>query len=332
MLKKALLYLSLFVLYTQCTSTSDKNNKTQDNTSTNTQLNKASSNSIMHLLAAIDTQSQTPFTQLVNAYHEKKKGYSAAQNDSLFFVSRAWAAKELYARIAVLENDSNLQYRLDSALTWLSNKEEGFIDVVVAHFDSTLYISYVQQIKDTVIKNFLLNKWNEKMIIDYSEGYWYLKYYPSMMKDVFYPLCSPDINDFLILSSKYDQQKYADDGGLVIEPIQLVDRVVDWEIFYNKYPSTQLKAELQMMLTYYTRTVFAGMDNTPAFDYDTGRLGSEYYEAWLYIIEKYPDSHLNKILNTFNTQLKENSYTLHEGSTYYTDLDTEIAKIYGSER
>lgn len=331
MYKKIFLYILLVFLLTQCKNKTE-GDKQADTSTVKTEAQVVSNGTVMKILAAIDTQSQTPFAEFVKIYNSKKKELSPLQNDSLFFASRALAAKELYTNINHLEKDTSLQYKLDKALTWLSNKEDGFIDVIVANFDSTKYLHYIDEIGDDTIKSLLQNKWKEKMIIDYSEGFWFLKYYPSMMKDVFYPGCSPDINEFLILSSKYDQQKYADDGGLVIEPIQLVDRVVDWEIFYDKYPSTQLKEELQMMLTYYTRTVFAGMDNTPAFDYDTGRLNSEYYEAWLYIKEKHPNSHLHKILDTFNTTLKQNSYTLQEGSTYYTDLDTEIAKIYGAER
>ena len=151
-----------------------------------------------------------------------------------------------------------------------------------------------------------------------------------MMSDLFQNKCTPAINEFLQLSSKYDQQKYADDGGLIIEPKQLVERVFDWENHLKKFPNSILKEELNMMVTYYTRTVFAGMDNTPAFDYNSFRLNSDYFEAWLLIKDKYPESNMAKILNTFDATLKSESYTLSENATYFSDLDATISKFYSN--
>ena len=90
-----------------------------------------------------------------------------------------------------------------------------------------------------------------------------------------------------------------------------------WEKFLAKYPQSVVAGEAREKQTIYQRVLLLGMDNSPVFDYETGRLTHAYREAWQRLSEKYPDTDTGRLVNGYLQLLAANGYRDNARSQAY---------------
>ncbi|MEM6299275.1 MAG: hypothetical protein AAF740_11370, partial [Bacteroidota bacterium] len=61
---------------------------------------------------------------------------------------------------------------------------------------------------------------------------------------------------------------------------------------------------------WYRIALLRGTDNTPAFDYESGQLTHEFEQAFDYLIGKYPQTELGKLLALYKKNLQENDWRM----------------------
>ncbi len=113
---------------------------------------------------------------------------------------------------------------------------------------------------------------------------------------------------YYVQMSKEQKEGFALDAGLSVPPDVLADRIVWCEDYLKKYPDALMKNEVREKMAFLTETIKYGLDNTPAFDYMTGKLTREFNDAYLRIFAKYPDSPAINGIKTFYGKVKDNNF------------------------
>jgi hypothetical protein len=119
------------------------------------------------------------------------------------------------------------------------------------------------------------------------EGEWYYKQNRSFVSKQFYSLVSPAMKEFLEQMLKESKAPYASEGGLNIQPKELVERFVWWNRFCIAQPDFSLKAYSENNATVYADILISGIENTPQFAGQKGVLNKYYREAYDYMLKQY---------------------------------------------
>lgn len=140
---------------------------------------------------------------------------------------------------------------------------------------STEGISYIQQDRDFIAKNF-------------------------------YTYVSPTMREYLEQLNKENKEGFQEDAGLTIEMKQYVNRLVWWDQFIHKnlgfISIDKAKENRKYFLTFFLQ----GMDNSPVISYETNTIDDYYKTAYTYLQNNFPNSETNKIVNPYFKALLQN--------------------------
>ncbi len=166
--------------------------------------------------------------------------------------------------------------------------------------------------------------------IGMTEGSTYYLQNRDFLKDYFYDKVSEPMKEYLIQKNKEAKEVFASDGGLIISPTRLAERVIWAENFIKENPdfSLTLMEELKWSKKSYLTVLFEGMDNTPLFDYQTKQLSQPYEEAYQTVTSSYSDTETAAMIKPYYEAIKnKNKAKQKELITKYQSED----KIYKNE-
>lgn len=135
-------------------------------------------------------------------------------------------------------------------------------------------------------------------------------FYPSITYafQFFGKYLSQPMREYYIQISEEEQRAMASDGGLMISPMELADRIGFRAVFLKRYPDHALSAadglarlEYQAMLPY----LMMGLDNTPAFDFETQKLNDDFAKAIEYASQTYVEYEYGKIMKRYDQLLAQ---------------------------
>ena len=118
---------------------------------------------------------------------------------------------------------------------------------------------------------------------DSEEGYYFLTIDFSTIYKWFYQDASNAMRDYLKYK-KENPEKISYDAGLIIEPGNMAERLCKMEQILAK-DNRFVRDLLYEYFCYELSWIYTGMDNTWAFDYETGVYLPEYKEALNYLIQ-----------------------------------------------
>jgi hypothetical protein len=139
------------------------------------------------------------------------------------------------------------------------------------------------------------------------EGYVYVAVLPSFQRKYFFDKLSPAMQSYFVAWEKEGQEGTADDGGLLVEPIILAERLVFWENFAKTYPNFRRKQEVIFQKQGLIDMLLNGLPNTPAFLYDTNDLEKSYRVAYRFLIDKNADTEAGKLFIEYYNILSKNN-------------------------
>jgi len=138
--------------------------------------------------------------------------------------------------------------------------------------------------------------------------------YVDVNYDYYYKLfkgrVSPALTEYLKIRKKELRQGFSEDAELIISFHQLYKRVITWEKFNTKYPDFFNREDTQLNYTTYLSTLITGMDNSPIFDYDTGRLFPEIYNLYLKIISRHDSLKSTRVIKEYYNLLKTSDFMM----------------------
>jgi hypothetical protein len=146
------------------------------------------------------------------------------------------------------------------------------------------------------------------------------------------------LSDYLYIMSLESNQPFASDAHVTITWDDLASRINAFESYIKAYPNSIRRPEAEYMLLVYFQAYIFGLDNSPAFDYDTNKMDEELKESYQNSLQAYSGTQLAEILGEYTKLLSENGYALNEAvGIYQSDtikglretLDSKIYRHYG---
>ncbi len=120
-----------------------------------------------------------------------------------------------------------------------------------------------KQNDDPAVKEFISSLENNGLRLSLTEGSYYIDEKPDFLINTFKSYVSQNVNEFLNLRSQELQQGFSEDAKLLITFQQLGARIITWQNYLSKYPSSPLQAEAKFSYHLYLNTFLTGLDNSP---------------------------------------------------------------------
>ncbi len=132
----------------------------------------------------------------------------------------------------------------------------------------------VSAISDAELKNLLFEIFDSGYKLINLEGSWYpILDYGSFK--VFIDYLSDDYGEYIVFKALESNKIFAKDAALQISWDELAARVLAVEDFLLKYPASSKYEEMGDSYYNYLMSYYIGMNNTPAFDYETNKFKDE---------------------------------------------------------
>ena len=145
-----------------------------------------------------------------------------------------------------------------------------------------------------------------------TEGMMYIARDVAPIKRYFYQHLSSSTQRFFPQFEAETNQPFAEDGGLAITVNELADRVGFWDAFLSDYPRHIFSKFAKDNKEAYLYFLLIGMNNTPAFDYESHKIDDEFLTGFKYFIQKYPDTGSAKVVDEYLKLLEANGYKKNE--------------------
>ena len=160
-----------------------------------------------------------------------------------------------------------------------------------------------------------------------SEGTYYVDATYDYYSEIFKDRVSPALNDFLVIRKKELKEGFSEDAGLLISINQLYDRVVDWDNFNSTYPDFYNKKDAQYYYCSYLSTLLTGLDNSPAFDSETGQLIPELKRLYLKVISRNDSLKSTQVIKDYYELLKKSDFKEPENLDQFLKVNELFSMI-----
>jgi hypothetical protein len=157
------------------------------------------------------------------------------------------------------------------------------------------------------------------LILKSTEGAIYIDRSTQPLRTFFYNHLSPATQEFYDQFEAETNQDLSEDGGLLITPVELAQRLAFWQEFLSSYPNNLFAQFARNNVAYYQYYLLAGMDNTPAFDFETNKMQPEFIEGYAYLNQHHPDLACTKVFNAYIELLKTTNYKRTEAVSHFIE-------------
>ncbi len=139
-----------------------------------------------------------------------------------------------------------------------------------------------------------------------SEGYVFVKRKPEVIEQYFYSNLTDGTKEFFKQFAKESDQELASDAGIIIPIRDVADRIVFWDLFLSRYPDHVFSNYAYNELKSDRYYLMSGMENTPAYDYETKKVNPEFASSFEYITGTYPNTKSGNIFKGLLAVLVKN--------------------------
>ncbi len=143
----------------------------------------------------------------------------------------------------------------------------------------------------------------------------------------FYDYISDELKDYVeIMSLRYEQYVSVDNVQLTWD--RAIERIIKAEEYIKKYDSKAREEMIQEVYTGYLMEYLGGMDNMPAFDYDTEMLFDGMLEIYSSTIEKHSNTYIAAILKEYLSLLEQEAFIYTEAvQDYIMNINETVARV-----
>lgn len=210
------------------------------------------------------------------------------------------------ATIMVLHLENAQNQQLDSyAKTFYPASVQTKINQIYKPGDS--FTNVISRSSDANLKKLLTQTRDAGYKLETAEG----MYYPVINYEkykVFGNHTTTDIRSYIDIMAMESGQAATKDAALRIGYQQLAGRVLAQEAFLNQYPHSNRTQAIKKLHDLYFFYTFYGTNNTPLFDYDTGKIHPNAKKGYQLVVQRNMDSKSTYIqkLKAFMTLLDQN--------------------------
>jgi hypothetical protein len=146
------------------------------------------------------------------------------------------------------------------------------------------------------------------LAIAFEEGSVFIDAAPGIISEYFYDFVTSGTQMYLKQFEIEMNQISAADAGIIIPMQEFADRLGRWDTFIKQYPNNIFNDDGRRQLKFYRYYFLVGMDNTPAFDYESNRLSQEFMDAYAYFLKQYPSTSSSTVVRNYLDHLKKADY------------------------
>jgi hypothetical protein len=183
--------------------------------------------------------------------------------------------------------------------------------------NSLIWADTTEYAPEAVKLSRLLNE--QGLLFKATEGAVYIDRDMEPIRKTFYTHLSEPVRIFFVQYEMELVQGFSEDGGMVISTTELADRLGFWEEFLQRYPNNIFKEYATDNVKYYRYFMMAGMDNTPAFDYESNKLLDEYKQAMIYYQNQFAGTPSATVFRTYLEVLSKNNNQFGKAVEDFTD-------------
>jgi hypothetical protein len=166
----------------------------------------------------------------------------------------------------------------------------------------------LRKIKEGNIKELVRNILADGFTLSSSEGMVYPEIdYPGISAH-FGRYASKPVAGYLRIMARETAQHFAEDAALKISLDALGRRIVAIETYLKENPRFVRRNEVRELGQRYLTAYLIGLNNTPAFSYQTNRLNNRFYQSYQNTITKFPGSKFAGAVKEYLILLVENNF------------------------
>lgn len=197
--------------------------------------------------------------------------------------------------------------------------EQALLQEHMQNYENELYdLKNADKISNSALKNKIYILKQNGFRIAASEGQNYIDEDAYFLLSNFGDTVTEGINEFLSIRSKEIKEGFSEDASLMISWNQISDRIIDWDNYLKRYSSYPESKEVKAIIdTIYLPAYLTGMDNTPAFDWETKILNDDLKKSFKRFIENYQNSTYYQVINEYYDILKKNNFVLNDEVEYF---------------
>lgn len=170
----------------------------------------------------------------------------------------------------------------------------------------------LQNIKEDSIKNLLLEAFSNGYKLSVSEGMYYFEIdYDKILKD-FGRYSSDKVAGYLEIMAAESNKHFASDAALIISLDELANRIIKAEKYIESYPDFNQIQHVKQLHNYYLKAYLIGLNNTPLFDYETGKAKDTFLKSYENTIAEQSGTKLAGIMDEYLVLLKKSDYNRSE--------------------
>ena len=208
--------------------------------------------------AYLDSLDRSDLQSLVNGVRvlgQNISNYSLAEADQAFLAFNTFFNESLNYCNETFWQDESLNAKLKAAIQGLSPSQA---------FEYLNIPSSAQQ--DCEIKKFVQQINDGGLILNPSEGGFYLSENPDFLYNQFSKYLSPSLRVFLGLRRQETAEGFIGENGLEIPFAKIGERIIKWEKYNDKYPNSPLGELADYQYQMYLGVFFFGIDNSKVFE------------------------------------------------------------------
>ncbi|MBN8651736.1 MAG: hypothetical protein J0L67_09925 [Cytophagales bacterium] len=160
------------------------------------------------------------------------------------------------------------------------------------------------------------------LLIRSTEGGVYIDADMEPIREIFYKYLTSSTKLFFDQFALESNQGIAEDGGMYISERELADRLGFWEEFIMNNPGHIFKDFAEDNVKYYRYYLMVGMDNTPAFDFESRKLLTAYKQALIYYQQRFGKTPGATIFKKYLTLVETNNDMLVGEAAQFADSYT----------
>lgn len=160
---------------------------------------------------------------------------------------------------------------------------------------------------DIEVKNFIIMLNERNLILDSSEGTYFIVEDNDFSLSLFKNNLSTSFIEYLKIIEIEDREKFSDDAALLISYEKLSERVITWERYIGKHNGLSHKNSVRRYKIYLS-ILLRGVDNTPIYNYDNQTITNEIKTVYKKYINRYPNSKSGKIISKYYDYIEKNNF------------------------
>lgn len=221
--------------------------------------------------------------------------YSTAEADQSFL-----AFNTFYIEALNLSNESFWQNQ--GLISKLRKETKGL--------SSTKLVDYLNKPsalqKDPEIRDLVQQVSTSGFILTVSEGEFYFTENPDFLYNRFSKYLSESLRVFLNLRRQETAEGFAEDAGLQIPFPKVGERIINWEMYLDKFPDSPIRELANYHYQLYLGTFLFGMDNSKVFE--RKRLKPEVRKVYENFYQRFAETKSGNLIKRYYQVLSSNDF------------------------